>query len=180
MAILLALGLNKVGRWPDSARSEHRLILPWIGAAVVLLGGYFGCQQNLLEVNRTERPFARQLAAMIAGSPSMRVATFPRHNANLLFYLDSNKPVEAPGDPNQVRAFLEQPGPAMLIVQHRHMKALPAEMAARLEQQPHLHEVMHPWESQSAKGEKWIAWFLKIPADPNGATAVEKGAADAR
>lgn len=179
-AILLALGLNKVGRWPDSARNEHRLILPWIGAAAVLLGGYFACQQNILEVNRTERPFARQLAAMIAGSPSMRVATFPRHNANLLFYLDSTKLVEAPGDPNQVRAFMEQPGPAMLIVQHRHMRALPAEMAARLEQQPHLHEVIHPWESQSTKGEKWIAWFLKVPADPNGATAVEKGAADAR
>lgn len=180
MAIVLALGLNKFGRWSDTERDEHRVILPWIGAAAVLLGGYFCCQQNILEANRTERPFARQLHATVADSPSMRVASFPGNNANMLFYLDSNKPVKALEDPNQVRAFMTEPGPAVLIMQHRYMRALPAETATRLERQPNLHEVIHPWESKSAQKEKWIAWFLKTPADANGVTAVEKGAANAK
>jgi len=179
MAIVLALGLNKFGRWPDSARDEHRVILPWVSAAAVLLGGYFGCQQNILDVNRTERPFVRQLAATITGSPSMRLATFPRHNANMLFYLDSNKPVTALEDPNQVRTFIAGAGPAVLIMQRRYMRALPTEMAARLERQPNLHEPIHPWESPSAKGGRWIAWFMNTQTDANDVTAIEKGAADA-
>jgi 4-amino-4-deoxy-L-arabinose transferase-like glycosyltransferase len=153
---------------------------PSIAVAAVVLGGYFGWQQKILEVNRTQRPFVGWLHAVIAGCSLVRVASFPKHNADMLFYLDSDKSVEALEDPNQVRAFMEESGPAALIMQQRYMTALPTEVVARLDRQQSLHEVTQPWESKSAKKDKWVAWFFRIPTDVNGVMVAGEGAANAK
>ena len=160
-AFLFGVGIGRFVRGPSPSEDVHGAIQPWIGVAVVLLGGYFCWQQNILEANRTERPFARQLQERIAALPSIQVRSFPKCNANILFYLDDGRHVDVLPDADGVRSFIEGSAPGVLIAQQRYAAGLPAEITARLQRQESLREDMRPWESKSSKEERWVRLVLE-------------------
>lgn len=180
IAALTARICTRIARKSTPAEGMDEALWPQIAVALVLLAGYFCWQENILEANRTERPFARQLQARITGSPPMRIGIFPKSNANILFYLDSEKQVEILNDPNQVRRFTQGERPGVLVTQQRYAAGLPAEISAGLQTQQSLHEDVRSWESRSSKKEKWVAWFLETPADAGGMMKVNEGAEDAK
>jgi 4-amino-4-deoxy-L-arabinose transferase-like glycosyltransferase len=174
-AILLGVSLDRFIRWPTFSPGERRVIQPWIGVAAVLLGGYFCWQQNILEMNRTERPFVSELRARSASVPPERVAMFPKANANLLFYLHADEPIQIIRDVNQLRRFLEPSLPGVVITQNRYVAELPAEIVSELWRQQSLREQLYPWESKSSKKEKWIAWFSERPTGASKTAEVAEG-----
>jgi 4-amino-4-deoxy-L-arabinose transferase-like glycosyltransferase len=174
--ILLGVGLERFIQWPRPSPGGQRTIQPWIGVAAVLLGGYFCWQQNILEMNRTERPFAGKLRTMSAGLSPERIAIFPKANPNILFYLHMDEPIQIARDVDQLRRFLEPARPSAVIMQSRYAAALPDDLSRLLWSQPYLREQTEPWESKSSKQEKWVAWFWeRLPDEPN-ATEVANGA----
>ena len=180
IAALAAWIFARIARGPTSPEGTNEAVWPQIAVAVVLLGGYFFWQQDILEINRTERPFARQLQARITGSSPMRIGIFPKSSANILFYLDSERPVEVLRDPDQLRRFTDEEYPGVLITQQRYAAGLPAEITAKLQTQQSLHEDVRSWESRSSKKEKWVAWFWETPADAGGMMEVKEGVEDAK
>ncbi len=174
-AILLGVSLDKFIQWSKLSPSERRVIQPWIGVAAVLLGGYFCWQQNILDMNRTERPFAGELRARSAELPPERIAVFPKANANLLFYLHADEPIQIIKDADQFRHFLESSLPGVVITQNRYVAGLPEEIVSELWRQQSLREQLYPWESKSSKKEKWIAWFWGCPMNASKAAGVAEG-----
>jgi 4-amino-4-deoxy-L-arabinose transferase-like glycosyltransferase len=170
-AILVGFGLDQF-KWPRFSLEECRVIEPWIGVAAVLLGGYFCWQQNILELNRTERPFAMEVQARSAAVSPDRIAIFPKLNPNILFYLHCDEPIRIIENPDQLGAFLEPGLPSVVIMQSRHEAVLPEELSSLLWSKPYLREQVQPWELKSSKQEKWVAWFWECPADTPNATRV--------
>jgi 4-amino-4-deoxy-L-arabinose transferase-like glycosyltransferase len=172
-AILVGLGLGAF-KWPRFSGEECRSFQPWIGVAAVLLGGYFCWQQTILDRNRTEYPFTRELQTKSAAFPPERIAMFPQVNANILFYLHADKPIRILKNVDQLRGFLETNAQGVVIIQNRYATGLPPEIVNELQKRQSLRERMQPWESKSSKKEKWAAWLwgqsadLAGPADSGG------------
>jgi hypothetical protein len=150
-----------------------------IAAAVVLLGGYFCWQQNALEVNRTERSFARQLRAEVAPFPPERIAMYPQSSGNLLFYLDKERPVEIVRSPGEFRGFIEQGCAGVVITRQEYAERLPVEITSRLLKQRIVREQVRPWESKSSKRGKWVAWLWEDFSAIAAPVEATKGADDA-
>jgi len=174
-AILVGAGLDRFASRPASSAGERRVIQPWIGVAAVLLGGYFCWQRPILEMNRAERPFARELQGRSAAFSPERIAMFPKANPNLLFYLHTDRPIQILKNADQLRRFLEPGLPGVVITQSRHAAALPPEIVNSLWSQQYLREQVQPWESKSSRREKWVAWFWGHPLDTPNATGVKNG-----
>lgn len=169
---LAALLTAAILRRPSLSNGTDGALWPLMGMAAVLLGGYFCWQQRILETNRTERPFARELQAKVAGLALDRIAIFPKVNPNILFYLQTDTPVQILHTADQLRGFIEPGLPGVVITQNRYTDGLPAEVVGELRKQQNLHEQGQPWESKSSKKEKWVAWFWGRPL----ATAGKMGA----
>jgi len=71
IAALITGIATKIARHPRFSEGSDEAVWPLIAVAVVFLGGYFCWQQSILEMNRTEQPFARQLQARITASSPM-------------------------------------------------------------------------------------------------------------
>jgi len=132
---------------------------PLVAVVVVLLGGFFCWQQNILEANRTERAFARQLREETAPLPPERIAVYPKPNANLLFYLAPPRPLQILDAPEKISGSLEPACPGAVITQRRYATGLLTEFISELQRQKSLREPVYRWETKSSKEEKWIAWF---------------------
>jgi len=166
--------------WLGSSSPECGVVGPWIGVAALLLGGYFGWQQTILEANRTMRPFAGQVQAGTAGIPPQQIGIFPKCHATILFYLDRSGPVEVLRNADEIRCFMDRPQPAALITQQRYAVGLPPDISARLLQGQSLREPVRPWESKSSRPEKWMAWVWGIPGKAGDAVKNREMADDAK
>jgi hypothetical protein len=155
-------------------------VWPQVAVAVVLLGGYFCWQQNILEENRTERSFAQQVQKKLSAFSSERIGVFPDCNANVLFYLDGTEPVDILTNFDEFRRFMDQACPGAVITRQRYASELPAEIITYLQRQQSLQEQVYRWESKSSKKEKWIAWFWGSSSSMHANTKVIKGAANAQ
>jgi len=179
-AALVGSLLRRLSRGSGSPAGAAEAVWPLVGVAVVLLAGYFCWQQNILEVNRTERPFARRLQARVSGSSLRPAGVFPKCNANILFYLDTQGPVQVLTGPDQLRRFMDQTCPGVVITQQRYTAAIPADIAADLQRQKTLHEDVRPWESRSSRKEKWVAWFWESSPAIAAMAKAKEGANDAK
>ena len=158
IAALVGLALERF-TWPRFAPEGQKTILIQIAVAIVLIGGYFGWQQGILDQNRTEYPFAKELQASSASLAPERIAMFPKTNANLLFYLNADRPIPVLQDADQLRRFLETGRPGVVISQCRYVSQLPRDILNMLWSGQHIREQTQPWESRSSQQEKWVAWF---------------------
>ena len=122
--------------------------------AVVLMGGFFAWQYNILEYTRTERPFALQMKAVVASFPQKRVAFYHGYGDKMLFYMQWGPPVTLVADENALRVFLESGEPGIIISQSRYITGAVASM---LPGQPTYAETRYKWESP---GRKFRAWLI--------------------
>ena len=122
--------------------------------AVILMGGFFAWQYNILEYTRTERPFALQMKAVVASFPQKRVAFYHGYGDKMLFYMQWGPPVTLVADENALRVFLESGEPGIIISQSRYITGAVASM---LPGQPTYAETRYKWESP---GRKFRAWLI--------------------
>ena len=122
--------------------------------AVVLMGGFFAWQYNILEYTRTERPFALQMKAVVASFPQKRVAFYHGYGDKMLFYMQWGPPVTLVADENALKVFLESGEPGIIISQSRYITGTVASM---LPGQPTYAETRYKWESP---GRKFRAWLI--------------------
>jgi hypothetical protein len=122
--------------------------------AVVLMGGFFAWQYNILEYTRTERPFALRMKAVVESFPQKRVAFYHGYGDKMLFYMQLCPPVTLLADEKDLRVFLESGEPGIIISQSRYITAAVASM---LPGQPTYAETCYKWESP---GRKFRAWLI--------------------
>jgi 4-amino-4-deoxy-L-arabinose transferase-like glycosyltransferase len=132
---------------------QSKTIWVSISMAVVLLGGFFAWQYNILEYNRTERPFALQIKAVVESYPHERVAFYHRYGDKMLFYMKWDPPVTLLTDENAVRVFLDNNIPGIIISQSQYMTETVASM---LPSQPAYAETCYKWESPDRKYRVWL------------------------
>jgi 4-amino-4-deoxy-L-arabinose transferase-like glycosyltransferase len=158
-ALAAGVALYKAeGRWKQAAGTD-RLTWPLVVTAAILLGGFFCWQQNALEVNRTERSFAQELRARSIRFPPQRIGMFPRVNANILFYLGRDQPVQILKNSEQFRGFVASGVGDAVIAQSRDVAKLAAEITNDLARWQDLRQKVPPWGSKSARQEQWVAWL---------------------
>jgi 4-amino-4-deoxy-L-arabinose transferase-like glycosyltransferase len=122
--------------------------------AVILMGGFFAWQYNILEYTRTERPFALQMKAVVESFPQKRVAFYHGYGDKMLFYMQWGPPVTLLADEKDLRVFLESSEPGIIISQSRYITAAVASM---LPGQPTYAEACYKWEPP---GRKFRAWLI--------------------
>ena len=173
IALVLGFAAFKSEDWFKIHIKTDRLAISFIAIAAVVLGGYFGWQQNILEINRTERPFARDMQIHSANLPSARIAIFPKANANMLFYLSKEKPVKILKNYDELYSFLKYNSSWAVISQTRYIADLPSEISTDLEKCRTFKEEVLSWESKSSKKEKWVAWLWEQKYDKESAALAE-------
>jgi 4-amino-4-deoxy-L-arabinose transferase-like glycosyltransferase len=154
---------------------QEKLLLPLAAVAAVVMGGFFCVQQAVLEDCRSERQFVSELRRNTSSLQASRIALLQKGEADakMIFYLGKESPVtllrynsretdkaKLAADAQSVALFLGSPLPGALIAQARYAADLPTECRSLLAQAPDLKEKPMPFESKSAKGESWEAWFL--------------------
>jgi len=119
-----------------------------ISMAVVLMGGFYAWQYNILEFNRSERLFALQIKPVVESYPHDRVAFYHAYGDKMLFYMQWNPPVTLLTNENELRAFLENDKPGIIISQNRYIVGIVASM---LPAEPTYAETCHKWENPVRK-----------------------------
>ena len=140
--------------------SEKKLA-PLIAMSVIIMGGYLGWQDKIVEQYRSTKPFSMELKAKIATFKSYDVALFPeftRGFSELLFYLDMPEPVLIVSNEDQLNDFLNSEAKAKVLISDRdHKKELLAALPEWVPDQPTLKEKIYPWE----KMKKYEAWIIQ-------------------
>jgi len=132
---------------------QSKTIWVSISMAVVLMGGFLAWQYNILEYNRTERPFALQIKAVVESYPHERVAFYQRYGDKMLFYMKWDPPVTLLTDENAVRVFLDNNKPGVIISQNQYITET---VASILPAQPAYAEACNKWESPDRKYRVWL------------------------
>lgn len=140
-----------------SKRGQPQTIWVLIPIAGVLLGGFFVWQYALFDSCRTERPFALRIKAAAESLPQERVAFVHRGEDKVLFYMQWPLPVTVLKDEIDLRAFLENEEPGMIISQGRYISETAASM---LPPQPAYAETSHKWELPQRRRNKFRAWLI--------------------
>jgi 4-amino-4-deoxy-L-arabinose transferase-like glycosyltransferase len=147
-----------------------------IGTAVIIMGGFFCWQYDIMGHYRTERSFVQELKARTEDFPvSATFAIFPKYNANLLYYLGQNMHVQSIHDPDSWERFLEnKQQPKVLITQRRYISQAPWQYAFIFKEVSFLVETINPWDSASSRKEKWAAWLIDNDQSLTNTNLVEK------
>jgi 4-amino-4-deoxy-L-arabinose transferase-like glycosyltransferase len=180
IALILVLAIHKSENWLKFRIKTNRLAISSIAIAVVVLGGYFCWQQNILEINRTERPFARQVRIQSANLPPDRIALFPKANANILFYLSREQPVRILKNSDELCSFIDNTQSGAVISQARYVADLPSEIITNLQKCQTFEEQVLSWESESSKEEKWVAWLCGRTSENKTDLLAEESFPDAK
>jgi hypothetical protein len=159
IALVLGFATYKSEYWLKFHIKTNRLVTTLIAIAAVVLGGYFCWQQNILEINRTERPFVREIQFQSANLPPNGIAIFHKADANVLFYLSKEKPVKILKSSDELHNFLENNTSGAVLSQTRYINNLPSEITTNLQKYQIFEEKVYSWESESSKQEKWVAWL---------------------
>lgn len=173
IALILGWAIYKSENLPKFHIKTDRLATSSIAIAVVVLGGYFCWQQNILEFHRTERPFARQIHIRSANLPPEKIAIFPKANPNILFYLSREKPVKILKSSDELYSFIENNLSGAVISQARYITDMPSAIMTNLQTCQTFEEQVLSWESESSKKEKWVAWLWGQQLEKESAMSVK-------
>jgi len=173
IALILGWVVYNSENWLKFHIKTDRLAISSIAIAVVVLGGYFCWQQNILEIHRTERPFAKDMQVRSAALPSERIAIYYKANPNILFYLSKEKPVKILKSSGELYNFLENNPSGAVISQARYITDLPSTFITKFQNCQTFKEQVHPWESESSKKEKWVAWLWEQQLDKESAISAK-------
>lgn len=140
-------------------RTACRLI-SIVTVTAVLMGGFFCRQMVLLDALRTERGFARTLAARSGKIAPENMGFFIRTDPIILFYLNRTAPVSLIAEGDTMERFLSLNQPRVFVSEKTFIGP---ELLSRLDRYPSLAEPVVPGSSRSEEGRKWVAWFLDEP-----------------
>jgi 4-amino-4-deoxy-L-arabinose transferase-like glycosyltransferase len=132
---------------------QFKTIWVSIVMAIVLMGGFFAWQYNILEYTRTERHFALQMKKVVESFPHRRVAFYHGYGDKMLFYMQLGTPVTLLADEKDLRVFLKSGEPGIIISQSRYIAGTVASM---LPSQPAYAETCYKWESPDRKFRAWL------------------------
>jgi 4-amino-4-deoxy-L-arabinose transferase-like glycosyltransferase len=132
---------------------QFKTIWVSIVMAIVLMGGFFAWQYNILEYTRTERPFALRMKKVVESFPHRRVAFYHGYGDKMLFYMQLGTPVTLLADEKDLRVFLKSGEPGIIISQSRYIAGTVASM---LPSQPAYAETCYKWESPDRKFRAWL------------------------
>ncbi len=142
-----------------TAVQNERRLWALIGTATVVMGGFFCWQQNIVEVFRTERPFAQELNQHITGLPANHVGFYRTGSANMLFYAGLKESAAMLRSSRQLRAFAGQAGDRVILTQQQYVGDAQRVWPERLSEPPDLVEQCQPW-LEELPGEHWVAWII--------------------
>lgn len=147
----LALGYLRPGLLANFTGTSENAA-PLVVAATIVMGGFFCWQQGNLEAYRSERPFAMELKAQVAGVSPKDIAFYHKVSTNSLFYLDLPEPIGVLKDSDAVQSFVESgKGNKVLVSTRKDYESLLPALPAGLGGQPTLSEKVYPWERKSKK-----------------------------
>jgi 4-amino-4-deoxy-L-arabinose transferase-like glycosyltransferase len=147
--------------------AQLQIIWTLILMAGILQGGFFAWQNSILDSRRTERPFALQLKAAVKSLPHERVAFWQKYEDKVLFYMRLDPPITLLTDEDDLRVFLENDEPGVIISQGRHISQTVTSM---LPAQAAYAEIQYKWELPEKHQKKLKAWLVnadvsQIPAE---------------
>jgi len=130
-----------------------------VATAAILMGGFFCWQQVILDTYGTERPFARELKAHLAGLSPTDIAFYRHVSPKILFYLDLPEPISVLKDPALVQNFLESDKEVkVLVLSHGDLMDLSPAFPEGLRAKKILREKVYPWEKKRHR--KLVAWMI--------------------
>jgi 4-amino-4-deoxy-L-arabinose transferase-like glycosyltransferase len=134
---------------------DRQLKTIWVSIpmAVVLMGGFYAWQFNILGYSRTERPFALRMKAVAESFPQKRVAFYHGYGDKMLFYMKWDPPVTLLTNEKDLKVFLESSEPGIVISQSRHINGT---VASVLPAQPTYTETCYKWQSPDRRYKAWL------------------------
>jgi len=151
-----------------SLTKQMRQLTGLVVVTVILFGGFFCWQQNIMDNLRTEHSFVEEVKARTSALPGSSIGFYPKSNATLCFYLDRNEPAQIVNTAQDWQRFLTGGQPRVLITRRKYVSTVPQEYTTLVQTKPDIIEKSEAWDSSSAKKNKWVAWFLNYnPAQLN-------------
>jgi len=160
IALAAWLIVERVGFGKYLLPKEARQVGGVIAVTVVVFGGFFCWQQNIIDNFRTGRAFVERVKSQASGLPSTSIGLFLSNDAKLLFELDGNKPVQIIIESGDWELFLTNERPRILITCRKYVPLVPSEYTAFTQRTPDIAEEISPWDSASTRKNKWVAWLL--------------------
>jgi hypothetical protein len=160
-ALVVWLIIQKYGSVGKLLILEMRPLAGLIAVTVIVFGGFFCWQQNIVDNFRTERPFIDEVKTQVDGWPAGSIGFFPKNDAKLLFYLNKKEPIPILKTASDWDSFLSGQTPKLVIMQSRDEEKIPAGYGCFLQKQPDIMEKVQPWDSASSRREKWRAWVIE-------------------
>ena len=142
-------------------------ILPSLGAAIIILAGFFCWQQVILEQYRPYRPFLKKVRAAMGSNIDPSNVALSQDTANVIFYLGFNGPMPVLKTPKAVRLFLDRDGIRYMIVQRRYLERSFSVLPEDLKKHPFMSSPLYP--GQKRKKMQLLVWRLFGPVDKKGA-----------
>jgi 4-amino-4-deoxy-L-arabinose transferase-like glycosyltransferase len=144
----------------QDAHATSRLQPIWVQimTAGILLGGFFAWQYNILDMTRTEQPFALQMKTLAQSFAHERVAFWKMKPDKQLFYMNWDLPVTMLDDEKELQKFLDNDKPGIIITQGRRITETVASM---LPENPAYTEENRAWETpHMIYQNKFKAWII--------------------
>lgn len=154
LVIWLLLRGKRFNQLPKKLYLPARLT-PLLFPGLLLIGGYFCCQQPYLDSYRTERGFSHQLKQKTNGIPPTQIAFFRSPPASILFYLAPTGPVTTVWTAADVKKFLTpHTGSKVLVIKSEYIPTI----SAKIKQQPSIEfqEKSFPWSQKEKIYHAWI------------------------
>lgn len=142
---------------------SNRQFWAMVAVSAVTLGGFFCWQQGVLEVFRSERPFARELRPHIAALPPKHVGFYRTFSADMLFYLDMREHPAVLRNAKELRAFLSREGTNAVLTQREYVGDAGNNWPERLSARPDFAQQCQPWQKEPPNA-YWVAWIVQSPA----------------
>lgn len=138
-----------------------------IAMSVIVIGGLFGWQGQMLDSYRSTKPFSLALKDYAQSAGVSQVAFYRKFPIQTLFYMDLPEPVLLLEDVNAVKLFLNSTNETRILVSHYDYDSelaavLPEDMAGW----PTMEEEVYPWEKEK-NYEAWIVKDCKLSTEPD-------------
>ena len=147
-----------------ASRPLPRIQPIWMQVAMsaILMGGFFAWQYSILDMTRTEQPFALQMKTVAQSFPHERVAFWKTNPDKQLFYMDWDLPVTMLRDEQALENFVKDSRPGLVIAQSRYITETVAPM---FPSKPAYEQETRTWETRHRKNEKRLNAWIVNPYD---------------
>ncbi len=156
------------------ATNQTRQVPGLIAVTVIVFGGFFCWQQNLIDSFRTGRPFIMKVRSQTSSLPASGIGFFPKTDAKFCYYLGKTGPIQTINSPEDWQRFSKDNHPRILITRRKYLSSIPPQYNDFTHKTPDIAEEITPWDSASSSKDKWVAWFINYNASGSNKTPASK------